>query len=217
MRSDLTRGPGIEGTFRALYGAGERPFVPHIPEFRAIELRAEDVVCDIGAYIGTAAIIAAQAGVREVRAYEPTPSTFAVLQENLAPYPNAHAYELAVVASTAPTSTFYLSRGIGVANSVVPSSRKDPITVANERWDVATRNATVIKIDVEGLEYSYPILDVPTLRAVQIDFHKVAGKDWVAAAQSIIRDLIAAGFTEHFTPNFNRPRACAGLWIKEAL
>lgn len=214
MKTDLVRAAGIEGEFRAIWGTGKKPFVPHTPEFRAIELDSNDVVCDIGAYIGTASIIAAQAGVREVRAYEPTPRTFPVLRENLAPYANAWAYEKAVVAGNEPTSTFFLSRGIGVANSVVPSTRKDPIIVDNISFDEATRGATVLKIDVEGAEYSYPLDELESARALQIDFHAVRGANWVAYAQAIIASLIQKGYTEVVTPNWERPRACAGLWVR---
>lgn len=144
-------------------------------ECASIPLRHSDVVVDIGAYVGTYAIRAARFPVQHVVAYEPTPATFAVL--SLTALPNMKLVQAAVVADRDVESVaLYISRGIGVTNSTMPSTQKSPVDVPAVAYAEAVSGASIVKIDVEGAEYDYPIVQ-PSLRAIIVDFHPLPGED----------------------------------------
>jgi FkbM family methyltransferase len=194
---------------------GQRPFITPVRELNSIELRHSDVVVDIGAYVGTYALRCARFPVQRVIAYEPTPDTHAILSLS-AGLPNLDVRQAAVVGVAGDTDEveLHISSGIGVTNSVALSNRKaSSVLVPAVPYEEAVRGASVVKIDVEGLEYDYQIAQ-PSLRAVLIDFHPVPGLDWVGLSRDIIRDLEAAGFEAVITPDFANGWTRAGSWIR---
>lgn len=202
----------MPGGHEVIVSARGNPFITPVRECNSIPLEPWDVVVDIGAYVGTYAIRCARTPVRKVIAYEPTPATFEVL--NRVQLPNLEQRQAAIVADDSKTVALHLSKGIGVTNSCVPSSSKpDSVEVPAVRYEDAVRDATIVKIDVEGAEYSYPVVQ-PGIRALIIDFHPLPGVDWIADAERMIAEIEDAGFTAVISPEWGNGWTRAGSWIR---
>ena len=70
--------------------------------------------------------------------------------------------------------------------------RKRKLIVRDSLED-AVKDASVVKIDVEGAEYSYNIIQ-PNLRAIILEFHPMSGFDWRSRANLMIEELQDHGF-----------------------
>lgn len=210
----FVNGHGVPGGHYAFHNEGKEPFVTPMKECLSIDLRESDVVVDIGAYVGAFSLLCARRPVKKVVAYEPTPETFDVLKLNAAQLPNLELVRAAVVWDDRDDINLFLSSGIGVTNSVVLDNRKTGmVRVPAVSYRAAVRGASVVKIDVEGAEYAYPIVQ-PSLRAVIIDFHPIPNRNWPAKATSIIEDLEAAGFEAVVEPDFSCGWTRAGSWVR---
>jgi len=206
------KGGGVPGGHNVIWDGRRKPFITPMHECKSIPLRHSDVVVDIGAYVGTYAIRCARFPVKQVVAYEPTPRTFAVLA--LTRLPNLRLVNAAVIGGAAARVDLHVSAGIGVTNSIVLSRRKpESISVRAVSYGDAVRGASVVKVDVEGAEYGYPIVQ-PSLRAAIIDFHPIPGVDWVAKARAVIASLEAAGFEAVVEPDFSCGWTSAGSWVR---
>jgi FkbM family methyltransferase len=166
-------------------------YEPEVWNALARYAQADEVVWDVGAYIGTFALTAAQhPRVAHVCAFEPDPQTLETLRTNLAL--NAHAiglYPFALSdrtetrtlirgpAANAGMSTFGPSQSTGMRDHVSnPSEQLPTFDVACFTADelVASGAApapTLIKLDVEGWEYAVlngarGILESTRLKAV---------------------------------------------------
>lgn len=212
VEATWTQGGGVPGGHLVIGEPGKKPFITPMRECASIELRESDVVVDIGAYVGTYAIRCARFPVKQVVAYEPTPRTYEVLSRTK--LPNLRVEQAAVVGDDSKEVELFVSAGIGVTNGIVASSRKaGSVVVPAVSYVDAVRDATVVKIDVEGAEYGYPIVQ-PGVRAYVIDFHKV-GDDWIAKAERIIGELEASGFVAVIKPDWSNGWTCAGSWKRE--
>jgi len=181
-----------------------------------VPLRHSDVVVDIGAYVGTFSIYCARFPVKKVIAYEPTPASFSVME--LTQLRNLENRQMAVVGNEAVSVDLYISKGIGVTNSIVLSRNKAEAVMVNAiNYAEAVRGASVVKIDVEGAEYGYPVVQ-PGVRALIVDFHKLP-KDqgnWREMAEQMVRDIEAAGFEPIISPKFDASGwEQAGSWIRD--
>src|SRR6266478_4942099 len=96
-------GGGVPGEYKVIWDGLRKPFIPIMSECLSIELRPDDIVVDIGAYVGSYPLIAAKVA-RKVVAYEPTPFTFEVLSENCAGLSNVELKRLAVVGNEQETT-----------------------------------------------------------------------------------------------------------------
>lgn len=208
----LVNGGGVPGGHNVPWDGIRAPFITPMTECNSIPLRHSDVVVDIGAYCGTYAIRCARFPVKKVIAYEPTPHTFEIL--SLTDLPNMQVFNEAIVGDDTPSVDLFISKGIGVTNSLIPTKNSaGAVTIKATNYVHAVAEASVVKIDVEGAEYSYPIIQ-PQLRAVILDFHKVKG-NWQKKANEIIQDLRAAGFKDVITPDWSNGWTQAGSWIRE--
>ncbi len=211
-KSKLVKGGNVPGGHHVLWDGLKRPFIPPTREMDSVPLRHSDVVVDIGAYCGLYAIRCARFPVARVVAYEPTPGTFEVLSRTT--LPNLESINAAIVGDDSRHVDLFVSEGIGVTNSVVKSLRKaGSVRVNAVNYLEAIAGASVVKIDVEGAEYDYPILQ-PGVRAYLIDFHPMPG-DWIGRAEAIIDELEAAGFTGVITPDFSCGWTQAGSWVRD--
>ncbi len=208
------QGANVPGGHRVIFNADKntKPFLTPSKEFDSIQLRHDDVVVDIGAYVGTYAIRCARFPVCKVVAYEPTPATYNIL--SMTQLPNMESYQMAVTPDKRESVGLFISKGIGVTNGLVTGNRKaGRIIVPSISYTDAVRNATIVKIDVEGLEYAYPIVQ-PSIRALIIDFHPVKG-NWQKRANEIISDIESHGFQCVIKPDWSNGWTCAGSWIRE--
>lgn len=162
-----------------------------------VRFRPDDAVVDVGAYVGAFTIAAARHHGVRVRAYEPSPTAWAVLRRNAALFPRVEAVQAAVTADGVGRVMLNVATdGPGTSNSLVTSPRRARrIQVATVAYARAVRGATVIKIDVEGAEFGLPITPVaPDVRVMLISWHLGAKKHWLAAAERMRAALLADGF-----------------------
>ena len=134
-----------------------------------------DVVLDMGANAGGYAVWAARRGARVV-AYEAAPDTVEVTRANCEGLRNVEVRHAAVVASCDPGAevSFYLSprhETRGMANaSIVPWRGRCEIRVPAADFLTVVREVqpTILKIDVEGAELTYPLLHPEVVACVQM-------------------------------------------------
>lgn len=181
---------------------GKKPFENPMSECKSIKLLPSDIVIDIGAYVGEYSIIANNSKVLNVISYEATPDTFKVLSMNKKPL--MEIYNKAVVGDNSETVNLYISKGIGVTNSIKKIDNKSCfITVPAIKYEEAIKNGSVVKIDVEGAEYSYNILgNLSNIRAIIIEFHPIVKFNWKEYAQDTLQSIINYGFKPIKLANF---------------
>lgn len=200
------------GHYAFISEKAKTPFTNKLTEAMTITLGPEDVVADIGAYVGEYGLYAVRNGAGRVKCYEPTPGTFDLLKINVGE--SVETYNVAVVGDDSPTVRLNISSGIGVTNSIAKTQRKSGyIEVPAMKYEDVVADATVVKIDVEGAEYSYNILQ-PHLRAYILEFHPMTGFDWKARAEQIIADIEAAGYIATCRPSWQHGFDCHGAWVR---
>ena len=100
--------------------AGEQVYLRH-----GVDVRVGDVVLDVGANVGVAAVFfATQCGAGQVHSFEPVPPLFELLRENVADLPAcvAHPYGLSSAAG-AGAITFY--RGAAAMSGLYADAERD--------------------------------------------------------------------------------------------
>tara|TARA_R100001530_G_scaffold123496_1_gene91436 strand:- start:936 stop:1595 length:660 start_codon:yes stop_codon:yes gene_type:complete len=207
----------ITGGHYAFQNPGKNPFCNPMKECTSIELFADDVVADIGAYVGEYTMYAANQGVKRIKSYEATPNTFNLLQKNVSlieSSANIDIHNLAVVGDDRKECELFLSKGIGVTNSIEKRrGKKGFIKIDTIRYEQAVKDCTVVKIDVEGAEYSYDIIQ-PNLRAIILEFHPLVNKDWQGKAYMIMEKLKSNGFKSIIYPTFKNGWSLNSSWIR---
>lgn len=190
----------------------KKPFTNNMRECQSVPLYDDDVVADIGAYVGEYSRYAIRNGAKQILSYEPTPETFEVLTKNA--LPGMELVNVAIVGDDRETVRLFLSKGVGVTNSIAKKHRKaGSIEVPALRYEKAVANATVVKIDVEGAEYLYDIIQ-PQLRAIILEFHPIVKKPWRQWAEQIMSDMGASGFRSIIRPSFKSGWSLTGSWIR---
>jgi len=190
------------------------PFCNPMRECMSIELNDDDIVADVGAYVGEYSMYAARQGVKKVISYEATPETFELLKQNTAKYNNVEVHNLAVVGDDRKECLLFLSKGVGVTNSIAKTARKmSSISVPAINYTDAIKDATVVKIDVEGAEYGFDIIQ-PHLRAIILEFHPLTKKDWKEMAYNIMNKIEQAGFKSLVYPTFKNGWALNSSWVR---
>ena len=189
------------------------PFTNNMTECRSVKLLPTDIVADMGAYVGEFSILAMKSGVKKVYSYEPTPDTFEVLKKNVRP--NMNPINAAVVGDNAKTIDLYISSGIGVTNSIAKKARKkESIKVKAIKYEEALKDANVVKIDVEGAEYGFNIIQ-PQLRVIILEFHPIVGKNWQRKAFEIMSKIEQSGFIPIMKPKFKNGWDVSCCYVKK--
>ena len=204
----------VIGTYYAFQSdKSDKPFKNPMTVNRLIKLLPTDVVVDIGAYVGEYSMWAALQGVKRVISYEATPNTFKLLQKNK--LDKMTVINKAVVGDSSKSVDLFISKGIGVTNSIAKSSAKaGKIKVNAINYDKAVKSATVVKIDVEGAEYQYNLIKT-NLRAIILEFHPIVNMNWQKEARRIMRDLRVHGYKSLAVPKFENGWDMAGCWVKK--
>jgi|TARA_R100000789_G_scaffold99953_2_gene108076 FkbM family methyltransferase len=189
-----------------------KPFENNMRECKSIELNDSDIVADIGAYVGEYSMWASKNGAKKVLSYEPTPYTFEILSMNK--HSKMELFNFAVVGDDSKYVNLFISKGIGATNSIAKShSKAGSVKVKAIRYEEAIKDATVVKIDVEGAEYTYDVIQ-PQLRAIILEFHPISQKPWKTWALNLIKKIENAGFKPVMTPTFNSGWSLTGSWEK---
>lgn len=189
----------------------DKPFENPMNYYTKLQLREDDVVADLGAYVGEYSLYASPR-VKRVLSYEPTPYTFEILKTNKKE--NMELYNVAIVGNDARYVELFISRGIGVTNSIAKTINKSGmIMVPTMRYEIAVQDVTVVKIDVEGAEYLYNIIQ-PQLRGIILEFHPIAKKPWREWADKIMNDIENSGYKLVVKPEFKCGWDLTGCWEK---
>jgi len=190
----------------------KKPFENPLNYYAKLKLFKDDIVADIGAYVGEYSLYAIRQGVKKVIAYEPTPESFNLLQKNI--IGNIEAKNLAVIGDDRELVRLYLSKGIGVTNSTAKKINKSGyIEVPAINYISAVKNSSVVKIDVEGQEYDYDIIQ-PNLRGIILEFHPLAHTNWKDKAYKIMDKIENAGYKSILKPKFSCGWDLTGCWQK---
>jgi FkbM family methyltransferase len=218
MLPTLIQGGNVPGGHFCRPNKNGNFFICPMKECNSIELKHTDIVVDIGCYNGTYSIRCAKFPVCKVTAYEPTPSSFEIME--MTPLPNLENIQAAVVGDNQKFVDLHLSKGIGVTNSLVESSAKpESVRVRAINYKDAVQNATIVKIDIEGGEYDLPLDDLiqSSMRAIIIDFHPV-GKDWIQKSEAIISEIESHGFVAIVKPIWDGTIwTRAGSWLRTVI
>ena len=213
LKTEYVKSRVTGGHYAFVTERAKKPFTNKMTEAATIELFETDVVADIGAYVGEYGLYAMKNGAGRVKCYEPTPTTFEVLERNAVE--GMEVYNGAVVGDDSETVTLHMANGIGVTNSITKSQRKiDTIEVSAFKYDDVVADASVVKIDVEGAEYSYDIFK-EHIRAYIIEFHPVKDIDWKARANQIMETLESNGYSPTCKPGFSHGWDLHGAWLKD--
>lgn len=189
-----------------------KPFENNMRECKSIKLQDSDIVADIGAYVGEYSMYASRQGVKKVYSYEPTPRTFKLLKKNK--FDNMIIHNRAVVGGDNKHVELFISKGIGVTNSIAKKKNKlKSVKVKAIKYEHAVKDATVVKIDVEGAEYGYNIIQ-PSIRAVILEFHPLVGEPWRDYANKIMEELRLADFKAVIEPTFKSGWNLTGSWMR---
>lgn len=157
-----------------------------LPEYEHLGIREGDVVLDVGGHVGLFAEFAYAREANRVLSFEPEPKNAAAHLANLARFRGQHLLVQAAVVDDATTLfvPLFVNKGINTGrHTVLPELTKGgfyTIQVPCVAWAGALAMAqfTVVKIDVEGAEYSYDFrLIPPSVRAVAIEFHDLPKRE----------------------------------------
>lgn len=204
------------GYFAFRYESAKEAYQNKMDVETMVELCEDDVVVDIGAYVGEYSLFAMANRVKKVISYEPTPKTFELLKLNrYVNFPLHENWEIinkAVVNSNDETIKLHLNNGIGLTNSITKGNG-DSIVVPAISYKEAVKDATVVKIDVEGAEYDFDIIQ-PSLKAIIVEFHSIEHEDWINNAENIMDEIEAANFFPVMKPAFTNDLDMHGAWIR---
>jgi FkbM family methyltransferase len=199
-------------------------FLDRFYERFGVPLGAGWTILDVGGGIGDFTIFAARAHASNtVYAFEPTPQSFALLQENLKRnhVKNAYAHPQAIWSSE---STLWMdtnagepgqytslagSAGSAMAGAVVVRS----ISLEQALQKIGAGHCDLLKMDCEGAEYAIlfntPAEILNRIQRIVMEYHDNAGQHAGLSEngkpnthQDLARFLQSQGFTVKVTPNF---------------
>ena len=213
VRSRLSAGPfdlpWVAGTrllaTRGMTGAtGNIYFGLHeVPDmaFMVHFLRPDETLFDIGANIGSYALLAAGAAQARVVAFEPHPKSAELLERNVAHNRLGDRITVCRVALSDREGGGSLTDGLDTMNHIVESAAQGFTTISLRTLDseAAVRPPAMLKIDVEGHESQVlaggaQALADPGLLAIEIE----------TVTDAIDARLRTAGFAERFYDPFTR-------------
>jgi FkbM family methyltransferase len=178
---------------------------------KKLPLFKDDIVADIGSYVGEYSLYAAPR-CKRVKSYEASPRTFEVLKMNR--MENMEIFNAAVVGDDSEFVELFLGNGVGVTNTIIKKKmKKDSISVPAIKYEQAVAGCSVVKIDVEGAEYDYNIIQ-PHLRAIILEFHPVCCFDWKAKSAEMIEKLNSE-FKAIHVPGFKNGWDFNGCWVRK--
>lgn len=189
---------GMTGaTGNVYFGLHEVPDMAFMVHF----LRPGETLFDIGANIGSYALLAASAAGARVVAFEPHPKTAAFLERNIAHNKLGGQIVVRRVALSDRAGSGALTDTLDTMNHLTDDAQPDSTAVELETLDgeAARQRPAMLKIDVEGHEEmvlagGMAALADPGLLAVEIE----------TVTPAIDQRLRAAGFSERFYDPFAR-------------
>lgn len=167
-------------------------------------LRPGDVLADVGANVGSYSILAASVGARSI-AFEPVPSTFASLADNVAINGYSGLIAARNLAVGARSGTVSMTCDLDAVNRVVGDNGIEGTMAVDiiplDSVDELAGSSLFVKVDVEGYEREVVvgakgILSSPTLRALVIELNASGAGNAQNSAEihRSLRSLGLAGF-----------------------
>lgn len=207
-RAKLIIGKGMTGATGNLYcGLHDFEDMSFLLHF----LRREDLFIDIGANIGSYTVLAAAHIGATTLSFEPVPSTFSHLLNNIALNRIGNKVQAFNIALSAEKGSVSFTSSLDTVNHVALNAEQDQIEVNTERLDdVLTEQMSplLIKIDVEGFEAEVlkgatNTLKNSNLRAIIIELNG-SGARYGYEDQHIHQSLIDLGFDAYVYKPFER-------------
>jgi FkbM family methyltransferase len=163
-----------------------------------LELELNDVVLDLGGYIGTFAKVAAPR-VSRLIVLEPDPRNIPVLWANLEGLHNVEVFEAAVIGEHREEGPiqFRLSRS-PISGSLFNRATV-PIMVQGIRFSTLLRRyrPTVLKIDIEGSEWDLDFTNLPNyVRRIGIELHGTRKYWYEVLMPELLRVFDEQGFEQ---------------------
>ncbi len=173
-------------------------------------LNKEDLFVDVGANVGSYTILSGIVKECTVHSFEPIPSTFKKLKRNIdinLKDNNINLYNVGL--GERKGKLFFTNKTTSTINRVaLNESETDLIKVNVETLDSYRINPTVIKIDVEGFEYSVlkggsESLSNENLKCIIIELNG-NGEEYDQDQNQIFEYVISLGFKPYKYNPFNR-------------
>ncbi len=178
-------------------------------------IKPTDIIVDLGAHIGAFTVFAAQKAYKgKVYAYEPNPSNFAYLKENirLNKVDNVSIFNSAVSQNTkpfrlyiSPSSSEHSLYGNNSKYVMVPSLRLEDIFRKNNLSGI-----NFLKLDVEGAEYDI-LLNTPKKLLQKIDTIALEYHDYLPHGHTY-PELVKLLQDASFIISFNWPLVIANAF-----
>ena len=147
------------------------------------------VVMDIGACFGAASVYFADAGAKDVIAYEPEPENYELLVHNVFDY-KVTPHHLAVSDSEGEISFYVNENGINKGSHTMrPTRGRKEIRVPTISFDfiLKTHQPEVLKIDCEGAEYTFLTKPLPDfVKQVTLEIHRT-NKEYIEKAHELVK------------------------------
>ncbi|HKQ33722.1 MAG TPA: FkbM family methyltransferase [Nitrospiraceae bacterium] len=175
-------------------------------------LRGGGTFVDIGANIGSYALIASENSSARVFAFEPHPITFQLLQKNIALNQRSNVSLHNVALGSSEGTVFLTDRRGSSINHIVPGSQQMPGTVAvpchrmDHLCQITDIRPQIVKIDVEGFEYDVLLGFGHFISSVQVLMIEMNGlSDERSHGQQEIHSLLLSkGFSGPWTCRFDQ-------------
>lgn len=179
-------------------------------------LRQEDVFVDVGANVGIYSILAAAVAGAELYAFEPNPTTFQHLIDNLAlnqAIDRSHLFNKCVGAQEGHVSFENVSQlpsTSHVVTGTAANSDNSYIQIPQTTLDLSLKsNPTCIKIDVEGYELEVirgaaSTLSNPSLNAVIMETNGLSDQHFGIDGSQLHNIMLDQGFSTHKYDPMNR-------------
>lgn len=163
-------------------------------------LRKGDLFVDVGANVGSYTVLAAAHCGTDTCCFEPVPSTFRSLMDNIAINHIGNITKAFNMAVGSEKGVINFTSRFDTINHVVEGKSENSIEVEVNTLDSLLPNASpsLIKVDVEGYEYhviqgAKKTLANPSLKAIIIELNGL-GSNFGFSDQSIHEELLSFGF-----------------------
>lgn len=211
LRRGMAGGTG--NVYVGLHEFEEMAFVLHC-------LRSDDLFVDVGANIGSYTVLAGKVVGARCVCLEPSPTTFAQLNDNLLINDLHGRVDARQAAAGAEPGEVQLSCGLDAMNHVVSHGGIEPVgdtvTVPVVTLDgvLEGRRPSVLKIDVEGFESqalsgAAHTLSSPELKAVLMETNGSGSRYGVSDAD-LDATMVGHGFSPHRYAPFTRTLTALG-------
>ena len=148
-------------------------FEAEILDYLATHHKKQGTILDIGANIGNHTVFfAAFLNAQMIYALEPLEENFRVLANNIAPFSNCIAYQLAASAHSGEISMFLNRENYGASTIHLDGDRLVPCTTID---NMGFSNVTLMKIDVEEHE---PAVLAGASKTIQRNQPLILMEDW---------------------------------------